>query len=285
MHLAARDWVSYWDVVVPGLFKIYDRFDANYTDEAGYTHFYTACKYGYEDVVEKFLELGQDPNCIVTETGDSPLHLALTCAEPGVVKLLLKHGANPNLADAEGQGQTSLYIICECNCCSDLMAIFELSNDKYQPLQVNAQDKFGNTPLHLAVAYGRNNLIECLLRNGADPNLANAYGSTPLHISSQNRFDNYDWLEVFFKVINEKHQLVQIDARDNFVFPTESYFGVVKHLCEKLSRRFFRRYALDSFLDLTRYQLPILCCEMILDESLINKDLYHICLAAAGQII
>uniref|UniRef100_A0ABD2XCQ8 Uncharacterized protein n=1 Tax=Trichogramma kaykai TaxID=54128 RepID=A0ABD2XCQ8_9HYME len=73
--------------------------------------------------------------------------------------------------------------------------------------------------------------------------------------------------------------------RTIFVFPTESYFGVVKHLCEKLSRRFFRRYALDSFLDLTRYQLPILCCEMILDESLINKDLYHICLAAAGQII
>ncbi|KAL7305598.1 hypothetical protein TKK_0002328 [Trichogramma kaykai] len=71
----------------------------------------------------------------------------------------------------------------------------------------------------------------------------------------------------------------------DWLLTESSYFGVVKHLCEKLSRRFFRRYALDSFLDLTRYQLPILCCEMILDESLINKDLYHICLAAAGQII
>ncbi|KAL7292790.1 hypothetical protein TKK_0013618 [Trichogramma kaykai] len=55
-------------------------------------------------------------------------------------------------------------------------------------------------------------------------------------------------------------------------------------LCEKLSRRFYRRWALDSFLELTRHRLPILCCEMII-EKLKNEDLYHICLAASGKIV
>ncbi|KAL7305462.1 hypothetical protein TKK_0002201 [Trichogramma kaykai] len=52
------------------------------------------------------------------------------------------------------------------------------------------------------------------------------------------------------------------------------------HLCEKLWRQFFRRWALDPFMKLIHYRLPILCCDMVVEE-LMNKDLYHICLAAA----
>uniref|UniRef100_A0ABD2VXY3 Uncharacterized protein n=1 Tax=Trichogramma kaykai TaxID=54128 RepID=A0ABD2VXY3_9HYME len=44
------------------LFEIYDKFHVNYTDELGYTHFHMACLYGLDDVAQKFLELGQDPN-------------------------------------------------------------------------------------------------------------------------------------------------------------------------------------------------------------------------------
>uniref|UniRef100_A0ABD2WVN7 BACK domain-containing protein n=1 Tax=Trichogramma kaykai TaxID=54128 RepID=A0ABD2WVN7_9HYME len=57
-----------------------------------------------------------------------------------------------------------------------------------------------------------------------------------------------------------------------------------RHLHEKLTKRFFRRWALDPFMDLTRQRLPILCCEMII-EQLKNEDLWHICLAAQGQNI
>ncbi|KAL7295211.1 hypothetical protein TKK_0011517 [Trichogramma kaykai] len=35
----------------------------------GCTHFHVACEYGLEDVVQKFLELGQDPNLLVQKTG------------------------------------------------------------------------------------------------------------------------------------------------------------------------------------------------------------------------
>uniref|UniRef100_A0ABD2XA41 Uncharacterized protein n=1 Tax=Trichogramma kaykai TaxID=54128 RepID=A0ABD2XA41_9HYME len=53
-------------------------------------------------------------------------------------------------------------------------------------------------------------------------------------------------------------------------------------LCEKVTRKFFREWALDCFMALIHYRLPILSCDMIIDQ-LTNKDLYNICLAAKGQ--
>ncbi|XP_023314932.1 uncharacterized protein LOC111693715 [Trichogramma pretiosum] len=63
------------------------------------------------------------------------------------------------------------------------------------------------------------------------------------------------------------------------------FFGTHKkacaeHLCEKLARGIFRSWALDSFLKLTKYRFPILCCEMIID-NLKNKDLLNVCLAGS----
>uniref|UniRef100_A0ABD2XG44 Uncharacterized protein n=1 Tax=Trichogramma kaykai TaxID=54128 RepID=A0ABD2XG44_9HYME len=54
------------------------------------------------------------------------------------------------------------------------------------------------------------------------------------------------------------------------------------HLSEIMARGFFRARALDPFLESTRYQIPILCCEKIL-KNLKNEDLFNICLAAEIQ--
>ncbi|CAB0035404.1 unnamed protein product [Trichogramma brassicae] len=97
VHHAAR---SRMDYLISDLFKIYDGSNVNYMDESGYTHFHAACEYSCADVVEKFLEFGQiDPNVLVSETSDSPLHLA---SGEKVVELLLRHGADPNLINKAG---------------------------------------------------------------------------------------------------------------------------------------------------------------------------------------
>jgi len=46
---------------------------------------------------------------------------------------------------------------------------------------VNAKDPFGDSPLHLAAARQKEILVHILLDAGADPNVVNDAGSTPLH--------------------------------------------------------------------------------------------------------
>jgi len=51
---------------------------------------------------------------------------------------------------------------------------------------VNAFDKWGSTPLHLASRNGHADAIMALLAGGADVNADNWYGWTPLHSASEN---------------------------------------------------------------------------------------------------
>uniref|UniRef100_A0ABD2WWX7 Ankyrin repeat domain-containing protein 54 n=1 Tax=Trichogramma kaykai TaxID=54128 RepID=A0ABD2WWX7_9HYME len=231
------------------IFKIYDRLDVNYIDESGLTHYHVACKQGLQDVVRGFLELSQDPNGIQPGTGDSPLHFAAKHGFNGVVELLLRRGANPNSANA--QGLTPLRIIYKE---STAKMLFELSNERYRPVLVDARDNEGWTPLHVALAEGCKKMAELLLRLGADPNLANAEGETSLHVICQLSRDVDNVAESFIKVCDDLQRTVHIDARDrlgrtplqravsclwpdvvrllldrradlsSFVFPTESHF-------------------------------------------------------------
>jgi ankyrin repeat protein len=54
-----------------------------------------------------------------------------------------------------------------------------------QGADVNEKDHFGNTALHLALAYP--DMIDLLLQNGADVDAKNAMGNTPLHLAVKDR--------------------------------------------------------------------------------------------------
>uniref|UniRef100_A0ABD2XQD5 Uncharacterized protein n=1 Tax=Trichogramma kaykai TaxID=54128 RepID=A0ABD2XQD5_9HYME len=241
IHIAAR--INDFRIV-HDLFKIYNKFHANYVDELGMTHFHAACKYGCYEVVEIFLKLGQNPNCL-----PPPLNLALDGYCFNVANLLLDRGADPNLPDEEGT--TPLHVACKDYDTTEMVQKFIELN-----VRVDALDNRGRTPLHYAayVESGHQMNLEVLLRNGANPNLADVEGLTPLHIICQRIWEDDDTVELFFKICDEKNQTVQLDAKDkkgrtplyhavtslltnsidpllnrganlsNFIFPTESDF-------------------------------------------------------------
>uniref|UniRef100_A0ABD2XMH3 Uncharacterized protein n=2 Tax=Trichogramma kaykai TaxID=54128 RepID=A0ABD2XMH3_9HYME len=196
VYHAARSGFLNKDIMVRELFKIYNDFDVNYTDSSGMTHFHVACKFGIADVVEKFLELGQDPNLLVHETGYSALHLALAYDRSEVAR------------------STALHLICKMNHPKALMKLL-LKNclGKRQSKLIDAQDKEGKTALHLALAHCRKKVARLLLKSGADPNLANPEGSTALHLICKMNRPNA-LLKLLFEISDKKNQPFSLDAWD-----------------------------------------------------------------------
>ncbi|CAB0038587.1 unnamed protein product [Trichogramma brassicae] len=214
LHRTLKNWHGQ-PALVRDLFRIYSRFDVNYHDDEGLTHFHVACAHALDDIVKKFLELGQvDPNCLVSEISDPPLHLSLSYGHKRIVDLLLRNGADPNLANAEGL--TPLHLIVKsCSDNDELIGLFFKIVDEIQrTVQINAQDKLGQTALHYALLGRDKTVVELLLRNGADPNLANVEGLTPLHLIVKSWSDNDELIGLFFKIVDEIQRTVQINAQD-----------------------------------------------------------------------
>ncbi|CAB0044022.1 unnamed protein product [Trichogramma brassicae] len=86
------------------------------------------------------------------------LYLALHRDMRQMVKFLLMAGADPSIAC--GKGVTPLHVVLRqvSRLSSSLATILlQLSHERYRPLQINPQDKLGNTPLHMAIFMARNN--------------------------------------------------------------------------------------------------------------------------------
>ncbi|CAB0039003.1 unnamed protein product, partial [Trichogramma brassicae] len=117
-----------------------------------------------------------------------------------MVKFLLMAGADPSIAC--GKGVTPLHVVCDKYRDSSSLAtiLLQLSHERYRPLQINPQDKLGNTPLHMAMARRNNkNLVKLLLRHGARPNMINKAGWMPLHKLLDRRDCDKELLRLFSK--------------------------------------------------------------------------------------
>ncbi|CAB0029347.1 unnamed protein product [Trichogramma brassicae] len=144
--------------------------------------------------------------------GNTPLHFAVMNNRRRMIEFLLRSGADPNSANEEES--TALHIISKRDEDDDSMhRFFEINDDIQATIQVNAPDKFGNTPLHLAISRGHRALTELLLRRESDPNLPNEEGSTALHMICKRDKDD-GFVERFFEIIGEFEKTVEIDAVD-----------------------------------------------------------------------
>ncbi len=90
------------------------------------------------------------------------------------VRALLKKGADPNLQNKFGQ--TSLHVAVGSGVVANVEALV-----RTRRVDFSLRDDNGHTALWIAAAHGAKELVRVMLRHGADPNVTNAGGETPLH--------------------------------------------------------------------------------------------------------
>uniref|UniRef100_A0ABD2WVS4 Uncharacterized protein n=1 Tax=Trichogramma kaykai TaxID=54128 RepID=A0ABD2WVS4_9HYME len=221
IHHAARTNRCY--TVISALFQIYDKFNVNYIDEDGLTHLHVACRYGLDTVVEKFLELGQDPNGsqrfvrgMARRYPNSPLYLSLINRHETIVVSLLQRGAN--LCRVSADGFTAWQVVCQDNYDDAFLEIFfKVCAENYLWLPVNAVDRKGYLPLDHALFMRNKKLMELLLRHGASPNERNKDGDAPLDTICKYFVDDDeygDFLTAFFAINDEIGNEVWVDAEN-----------------------------------------------------------------------
>jgi ankyrin repeat protein len=120
-----------------------------------------AAFHGHWRLCEFLLEQGASANHSMSDTGETPLHAALCSSdcivyEP-VVKVLLAAGANPNAATNPGVNTGSFMRDCRTR---------------------------AESPLHRAAAFASLGTIRLLLEAGANVELADMHGDTPLSWAS-----------------------------------------------------------------------------------------------------
>ncbi len=137
---------------------------------------------------KQMLSLGARLDTFAGHRGYAPLHYAVLPAymraryggSVPFTGLLLDHGADINVRTAKDK-RTPLHLLCQSD--SGLMSADEAKNAMLlmkHGADINAVDREGNTPLHLAAGSGGRDTVKALLERKAKVTL-DAYGNSPLH--------------------------------------------------------------------------------------------------------
>lgn len=151
----------------------------------------------------------------------TPLHEAASKGKYEIVKLLLKHGADPLKKNRDGASPLDLVRDPDV---ADLLrgnsALLDAAKKGnvvrlqrlVSPENINCRDALGrnSTPLHLAAGYNNYEVAEYLLENGADVNAQDKGGLIPLHNAS-----SYGHVDIAALLI--KHN-TKVNATDKWGF-------------------------------------------------------------------
>lgn len=144
--------------------------------------------------------MNQSANVNVTnKLGLTPLHYAASKNRDNAIEILMAKGADVNLMDIGGR--LPLHIAAESGKCEQLqffvnfntisslefsradnMRMVELLLNK--TVDVNAKDNSGQSALDFASFVGHEDIMEALIKAGANVNIRNNYSNTPLLIAS-----------------------------------------------------------------------------------------------------
>ncbi|KAL7302931.1 hypothetical protein TKK_0004159 [Trichogramma kaykai] len=275
-------------------------------------HVATSC--GNANTVKSLLKRGADP-CLTNAIGQTALHIICQRYDNGISLQQFFEICNENqktvqIDARDDKGRTELeWAVTRCwpeNVASlldrgaDVFSfVFPTPSDSDSYRDVDREESLDYsddgdlctdcTVIELAAATGLLAIVELLEEKGYvmhrdDPLKLMRFfdGSTDFTASK----DVDDLVDSLFEVMAKNPTYM-----DDFKFassykscklPLESMDACYLRLCEMVSTRLFRDWALDPFMKLIHYRLTVECSEMVI-RTLKNKDLFNICLAAPGQ--
>ncbi|XP_022687869.1 transient receptor potential cation channel subfamily A member 1 homolog [Varroa jacobsoni] len=158
--------------------------------------------------------------------GMTALHLAAAAGHEGVVRMLLNStGINVDAATVN-EGMYPLHFAAQ----GGHLAVASLILSRAEQ-QLSCVDKMGRTPLHVAAAAGKREMVGLLHSQGAEINAADNMGWTALHYSSKNGF-----LPVV-KILVENGATAKVPTKDGKVplclAAAEGHYDIISYLLKK----------------------------------------------------
>jgi ankyrin repeat protein len=144
-------------------------------DYYGKTALMLSVEYGNYDICKMLIESGSNINICDLEKRSS-LMIACEYFHENIIQLLLENGANPDLSTDDGK--TALLFVTEKE--SEEMVSLILSYSRNKKELINKHYEENRNPLTMSQFHQKNNILKIFIDNGADVNVKNIYGFTPL---------------------------------------------------------------------------------------------------------
>lgn len=153
--------------------------DVNRRNHGGGTALMYAAQYGKMQAAKRLIAEGAKVN-LQGMKGWSAIMIAVLKGQEPMVELLLAHGADPNVRDM--LGWTPLMRAAHRGGAGLVRRLLDSPD-----VDVNAQNQFGTTALHIAAATGSLRNAKLLVEHGATLELEDSVGNTALTLAEQNK--------------------------------------------------------------------------------------------------